>query len=144
MENKKVSIHVDYMSFTFPLESETHNLIDTFYDLMPELAELLYCTPDMFAECRFTQDGYKYQFTLGENIIIRFGGTNTKMKKVIDVDNNIKSEILYDSLNVELKGQACREIEKYANYQVDYIKIMKYFIFEKGGRCKRFDIAIDD
>ena len=140
--NEKVSIHVDYMSFTFPVES--NNILESFYDLQEEIAELLYCDKNMFAEARFAQDGYKYQYTLGENIIVRFGGTSTKMKMIIDLENSVKSELLYDSINVELKGEGCREIEKYANYQVDYIKIMKYFIYEKKGRCKRFDIAIDD
>lgn len=141
-QKEKVSIHVDYMSFTFPVESS--NIMDAFYDVKDELAEILYCTSDMFAEARGAQDGYMYQYTLGENIVVRFGGSSTKMKMVIDVDNNVKSETMYDSINVELKGQACREIERYANYNVDYIKIMKYFIYEKRGRCKRFDIAIDD
>lgn len=143
-QSNKVSIHVDYMSFTFPIETESVDIIDAFYEIRDELAEVLYCTSDMFAEERFTQNGYKYQFTLGENITIRFGGQTTKMKKVIDLDNNIKSETMYDSLNVELKGQACREIERYANFEVDYIKLIRYFIEEKSGRCKRFDIAIDD
>lgn len=138
-----VQIHMDYMSFTIPLESQIDVKI-AFEELQEELANLFYMTSINYGQISdWAHDGYQYQLSLGENIIIRFGGDRNAMKKIIDWDDRIKSDDKYDSLMVELKGQACREIEFLSDGTIDYLNIISW-VEKHGGKFTRIDIAIDD
>ena len=143
--NNKLEIHFDYLSFTFPLDEEGKNAAEQFEELKNELAEVLYYKPDQYGELRnWAQDNYSYQISIGEFGIIRFGGFSTMMKSILDLDTNLKSIDKFESCNVELKGQALREIEFLSENNCDYIKIFEYFLVKRKGKCKRCDIAIDD
>lgn len=141
--DKNVEIHIDWLAFTLPLD-DIISIKAAFDEIKEELANLFFYTSANYGEVRdYAQNGYEYQTTLGENIIIRYGGQRNSMKKIIDLTSGEKSEEKYESLNVELKGQACREIEKISNCKVDYVQIINW-VQSHGGHFTRIDIAIDD
>ena len=145
-QDKGIQIHFDYLSFTFPMDVEDgEDLYQAFEKYKQDICNHFWTDYDAFGDIKqYKQDGYDNQITLGQNIRIRFGGESTKMKKMLDVDNNIKSDERYTSCMVELKGQGCREIEFLSGGRINYKEMFKYFLFELGGRCTRLDIAIDD
>lgn len=134
---------MDYMAFTIPLENEIDVKL-AFEDLQEELANLFYMTSANYGQILdWAHDGYLYQLSLGENIMIRFGGERNSSKKILNWDERIKTEEKYESLMVELKGQACREIEFLSNGNIDYLNIISW-VEGYGGKFTRIDIAIDD
>lgn len=142
-KEKDVQIHVDYLSFTFPLKNSIDPM-NAFELLKEDIANLFYMTSFNYGILNdWAQDNYRYQLSLGEHIVVRFGGLTTMMKAVEDLENGMKSHDKYESCMVELKGQACREIEKISGGNVDYIKIIDWFL-SHGGKCNRLDLAIDD
>lgn len=150
VKNSGLQIHLDYLSFTFPLEPEEgENVYDAFVKLMPDIASVLYMDISQFGEFTdYSQNGYDYSISLGENIIIRFGGSATKMKAYMDFDNpNLRSVEKYESCNIEIKGQGCRELEFKAalkGLECDYIDIIRWYSCDLHGHTTRIDIAIDD
>lgn len=140
---KDVQIHIDYLAFTFPLKSEI-DVKFAFEEIKEELANIFYMTSFNYGPLNdWGQDNYRHQLSLGQNIVVRFGGEMTMMKEVIDREMSLKSAEKVESCMVELKGQACREIEVLSGGNVDYINIIKWF-FAQGGKCTRIDLAIDD
>jgi hypothetical protein len=134
-----LEIHIDYLSFVFPL-SNLIDVKDSFNAIKEDLALLFYLTSNDYGQLNdWGQDGYKHQLSLGENITIRFGGQLTQMKFVSE-DNSISYT---DSCMVELKGQACREVEFLSGGNLDYLTIIDW-VNTHGGRFTRIDIAIDD
>ena len=141
-----LKIHIDYLSFTFPLKmEENESIIDAFDKIKPEIAELFYMDLTAYGELNdWAHNNYDYSISLGQFISIRFGGEATMMKEIISIEDNMKSHEKYESCMVELKGQACREIETLSDGKVDYVKIIEYFYIKKHGKPTRIDIAIDD
>ncbi len=147
INNENVQIHIDYLAFTIPLESDI-DVVNAFEKIKEELANLFYMTSFDYGELHnFFVDNYEYNLSLGENINIRFGGEATKTRKILDYGNDdnsiLKSIDKYDSLMVEIKGQGCREIEFLSGGKINYIEIIKW-VESKGGKFTRIDIAIDD
>ena len=143
IDEKDVQIHIDYLSFTIPLESEI-DVKYAFEEIKEDLANLFWLTSINYGKLlNWGKNGYEYELSLGENISVRYGGERNAMKRIIDWDNNIKSEEKYDSLMVEVKGQGCREIEFLSGGNVDYLKIISWVELH-GGKFTRIDIAIDD
>ena len=139
--NKGIHIHLDYLSFTFPLTTEKNDIIRSFENVKYDIADLFFMSDSAYSDMLDTrQNGYEKLITLGEFITIRFGGENTKMK----VDANDMEDNYSYSCQVELKGQGCREIEFLSNGNIDYSKIIDYFLIDLNGRCTRIDIALDD
>ena len=146
MEEEKLKIHIDYLSFTFPLKvNGNQHIVNCFEEYKQILADLFYCDVTAYGEIQeFGQNNYEYTVSLGQNIRIRFGGKSTMMYETVDPDENIKSDEKYESCQVELKGQACREIEFLSGGTVDYVNIIATFLYEFGGKATRIDFAIDD
>lgn len=142
-KNEDVQIHMDYLAFTIPLEDE-RDVCNAFENIKEDLANLFFMTSFHYGELSdWAQDGYEYQLSLGEYLTVRFGGKRNAMRKIINWDNNSKTDEKYDSLMVECKGQGCREIESLSGGTIDYLKIIEW-VETHGGRFTRIDIAIDD
>lgn len=157
-----LEIHCDYLAFTFPLKpGPDETLMDAFNKIKDELAIYLYMDSSQYGEVNnWAHDNYDYSLSLGENIVISFGGRATSMKEcvmLIDDEGNSyteKSEELYESCMVELKGQACRELEYNAtggcssavslSFTDIYIDIISWYVLKLNGKTTRFDVAIDD
>ena len=140
-----IHIHVDYLSFTFPIEVDEVDETASFDKYKIDIAELFFQDITAYGECRqYKQNGYENIISLGEHITIRFGGKTTMMKSINRDNGYERSEETYVSAQVELKGQGCREIEFLSGGSVDYSHIIDYFQLILNGRCTRIDICIDD
>lgn len=143
MNERYLNVRFDYLSFTIPLE-EQNNIILSYEEIKGSLAELLFMNLNDYSEVEeWAENGYLYTAKLGENITIRFGGMRNSMRKVIDWQNHIYSSERQVSLMVELKGQACRELEERNQGILDHLRIIEW-IKKYGGRFTRIDIAMDD
>lgn len=145
--NDGLQIHIDYLSFTFPLEPlPGETIYDAFKKLMPEIATYFYMEEDDFGEIlNYAHNGYDYELSLGQHIRVRFGGKATKMRAYLDFEDLTNRSIeTYETCNIELKGQACREIEFKSLGTVNYIDIIEWYSCKLHGHTTRIDIAIDD
>lgn len=157
-----LEIHCDYLAFTFPLKvKDDETLIDAFNKVKDELAMYLYMDSSSYGEINaWGFDKYDYSLSLGEHVKICFGGKATSMKECYyqedDEGNSFieKSDEMFESCMVELKGQGCRELEFNAtggatdgvslSFTDIYIDIMEWYTIKLGGKTTRFDVAIDD
>lgn len=143
INKNNMQIHIDYFSFTFPLKiDEGSDILHAFESFKSELSSLLFM--DDYGEVNnYAQNNYDYQLSLGEYVTIRFGGRLTSMKEIVSLEDGIKSVEKFESCNIELKGQGCREVETKSDGKMDYVKLID-FCFRNGGKITRLDIALDD
>ena len=143
INKNNMQIHIDYFSFTFPLKiDEGSDILHAFESFKSELSSLLFM--DDYGEINnYAQNNYDYQLSLGEYVTIRFGGRLTSMKEIVSLEDGIKSVEKFESCNIELKGQGCREVETKSDGKMDYVKLID-FCFRNGGKITRLDIALDD
>ena len=150
VKNTGLYIHIDYLSFTFPMDvDDIDNLESAFENYKYYISDIFHMNATAYGDLfEYGQDGYSHQISLGEHIRIRLGGKTTSMKKTFrkagENGEDLRSDERYTSCMVELKGQACREIEFISGGTVDYIEIFKFFLYDLKGRCTRLDIACDD
>lgn len=130
MTNEKImDVKIDYLSVTFPLEvhvgdvkeliiQETVDLVSNFLNIPKSLRK---------KEPKAT-NRYKYQYLLGEAIILRLVGPEDSTG--------------FQTCQLELKGEGCREYEN-RNPNKTWKQLI---LFLKMINCKttRIDIALDD
>ena len=130
MDNEKImDVKVDYLSVTFPLEvhvgdvreliiEDTIDLVSNFLNIPKSLRK-----KEPKASHRF-----KYQYLLGESIILRLVGPADSTG--------------FQTCQLELKGQGCREYEERCKNKTwkDLILFLKML----NSKTTRLDIALDD
>ena len=130
MDNEKImDVKVDYLSVTFPLEvhvgdvreliiEDTIDLVSNFLNIPKSLRK-----KEPKASHRF-----KYQYLLGESIILRLVGPADSTG--------------FQTCQLELKGQGCREYEERCKNKTwkDLILFLKML----NSKTTRLDLALDD
>lgn len=126
---QNIEIKIDYLSVTFPLKVDSHQSTKfKVQETVIQIADYLNVKNFETIKTTFSQNGYKEQFMLGENIILRLDGPeNSDYQK---------------TCQLELKGEGCREYER-RNPEKTWVEFLLYII-NLNGRFKRIDIAIDD
>lgn len=141
--DRKLDIHIDYLSYTFPVSVET-TIDDAMISVKKELCELLHFEESEYYEVYSPKNSYKREFRLGQFVTIRYGGSTTRMKVQIETPDGYVYDDFQETCQFELKGQGCREVEFRNDGHFDYLKLINYFSNNKKGKCKRLDLAIDD
>ncbi len=77
----------------------------------------------------FSQNRFKYQYTIGDSIILRLIGPELKSG--------------YNSCMIELKGEGCREFEN-TNLDKSWIDLLDFFVVRLNANPTRIDLTIDD
>lgn len=124
-----IKIVIDYFACTFPLKVKENELeLIIIEDLVKYIANYMSFDLNEINKEEYSTNRFKYQYTLGETICIRFAGP----------------ELLsgYKSCQIELKGQGCREFEMHSNKT--WIDLFNFFLIGLQGSPTRIDIALDD
>lgn len=143
-DEKKLEIHIDYLSFTFPVYVE-YSIDDSMSKIKQRICEILHFMPDEYSQVFTPKNSYSKEYRLGQHVTIRYGGVTTRMKvKVGETEEGDAIYDMFETCQFELKGQGCREVEFRNEGKFDYLKLINFFTIELKGKCRRLDIAIDD
>lgn len=127
MEN--IEIKIDYLSATFPLDVDDDNSkLFKVYEMVKLIATYLNVENFEILKTKYAQNNYKYQFNLGEHIILRLDGP--------------MNDCYQNTCHIELKGAGCRDFEV-RNPDKTWINFFQ-FLASLNCKFKRIDIAIDD
>lgn len=127
--NQNLQVKIDYLSVTYPLQCEATDSVRRKVEEMVELISnyLNIKNYEVFEE-PYATNNFKYQFKLGEYIILRLDGPlNDSYQK---------------TCHLELKGEGCRDFEK-RNPDKTWLNLILTLIC-LNAKFKRIDIAIDD
>ncbi len=124
-----IEIKIDYFSATFPLDVDAdESVLFKTHEMVRLVATYLNVQNFEVAKCKYAQNNYKYQFNLGEHIILRLDGP--------------LNDCYQRTCHLEMKGDGCRDFE-IRNPDKTW-KNFILFMAELNCRFKRIDIAIDD
>ncbi len=126
---QQFEIKVDYISATFPLFVQANDVEDEVKDqVVIQMSKYLNIREyEVFRE-DYTNNRYRYQYSLGEHIILRLSGA--------------ENDSGYRTCQIEMRGEGCRDFER-RNKEKTWIDFFIY-ISLLNGTFKRIDIAIDD
>jgi anti-anti-sigma factor len=77
----------------------------------------------------YAQNRFKYQYLLGDSIILRLLGPELKSG--------------YKTCMIELKGEGCREFEN-KNLDKSWMDFLEFFVIRLNANPTRIDLTIDD
>ena len=124
-----MEVKIDYLSVTFPLNVDaSDSVLFTVHDMVKFIATYLNVGPHEINKEMYAQNNFNYQYTLGENMILRLDGP--------------LDECYQKTCHFELKGDGCREFEV-RNEDKNWVDLIFFFV-SLNGRFKRLDLAIDD
>lgn len=140
--NEDISIHWDWISFTFPLWLDNRQYVgEKVSAILEKFCSLIGFSSEELRPEYSKKNNYEQCFKLGEHIAFRYGGESSKMKFQRETDGEvIESEV--ESLQIEFSGQGCREVEERG--VIDWNKLLAWFYNDLNGRARRIDIALDD
>ena len=124
-----IEVKIDYLSATFPLDCDyAESTIFKVYQMVELVANFFNISSFEILKETYAQNNFNYQFTLGENIILRLDGP--------------LNDFYQKTCHLELKGEACREFEHRCKDKTweDLI----FFLASLNARFKRIDLALDD
>ena len=130
MEENKFSVKFDYLSVTFPLECDEHeHELMIVYETVQMVAAYLNLEIHEIERQAFANNRFKYQFMLGNHIILRLAGPLNDMQK--------------KTCQLELKGEGCRDFERRNRTDKSWMDFILWLV-ELNAKFRRVDIAIDD
>lgn len=122
-------ILVDYFSGTFPFICYEDDLeLAVMEDTLNEFASFFNYSKEEIIKNEYSSNRFLYQYTIGEEITIRFMGPELKSGR--------------QSCMIELKGKGCREFENKTNKS--WKEFLEYFVIMHNVKPTRIDLVIDD
>lgn len=124
-----IEIKIDYFSATFPLNvDEDDSIMFRVHEMVKLFAVYMNVKNFEIEKSKYAQNNYKYQYNLGESIVLRLDGP--------------LNDCYQKTCHLEMKGEGCRDFEA-RNPEKTWINFI-LFMAELNCRFKRIDIAIDD
>lgn len=141
--DEKISIHFDWLSFTFPLpESNDITKVKKVSNILRTLCMKIGFEPDEVYPDKYPKNNYSNCFKIGQHIGFRYFGFFSKMNYLRELHDGSTRVESVETLQIEFTGQGCREIEERG--KVDYNDLLRWFVVDLEGRARRVDIACDD
>ncbi len=129
---KKTGIHIiiDYFSASFPFicHVDDYELL-IIEDIVNMIATFMNYSKEDVTKESYAQNRYKYQYTIGDAIILRLIGPELKSG--------------YKSCMIELKGEGCRQWESH-NLDKSWIEFLEFFLIRLNASPTRIDLTVDD
>lgn len=129
--NIKSGVHIiiDYLSVSFPFRNFNEELEKTVVEqTVWMIGSFMGFAKEEIVEEEYSTSRYKYQYQIGDNIILRLVGP--------DLKNGMPS------CHLELRGQGCREFENQGDKT--FYDLIHFLVIRLNGNVTRIDIAIDD
>ena len=132
LNSPKTGVHVliDYFSATFPFicHADDYELL-IIEDIINIITDYLKIDNDEVTKEPYAQNRFKYQYLLGDSIILRLLGPELKSG--------------YKTCMIELKGEGCREFEN-KNLDKSWMDFLEFFVIRLNANPTRIDLTIDD
>lgn len=129
--NVKEGVHIiiDYLSVSFPFKNFNDDLEKSVVEqTVWMISSFMGFDKSEIVEEEYATSRYKYQYQIGDNIILRLIGPELK--------NGLPS------CHLELRGQGCREFENQG--EKTFYDLIHFLVIRLNGNVTRIDIAIDD
>ena len=124
-----IHIIIDYLSVSFPFRNFNEELEKTVVEqTVWIIGSFMGFSKEEIVEEEYSTSRYKYQYQIGDNIILRLVGP--------DLKNGMPS------CHLELRGQGCREFENQGDKT--FYDLIHFLVIRLNGNVTRIDIAIDD